>query len=231
VFDILPTGELTIKRTALGLRQLVAFTNPGSFTFTKSSYPGLTRLRVRVIGGGGGGGGTAGVGSGGSTCSAGGGGGGYSESVLDAASLAASVPITVGAGGAGGVGGAAGASGGASSFGTVTANGGQGSPQAGNNSATGSTVAFGGYGAPVGSGQIAVPGGGSSSGFALSNFVSVAGGGGDASGGYGPGGAPAGPANGGGYGGGGCGTATVNGGGSANGGNGAGGAVLLELFF
>lgn len=230
-FDVDASGNLTLKPQNIGLRQLNVTAAPGTSTFTKASFPGLVRVRVRVIGGGGGGGGAAAV-TGAST-SAGGGGGGYSESVIAASSLGASETITVGAGGAGGVGGVAGTAGGQSSFGGfVVANGGNGSPAAVDNRTTGfnnATFAYGGYGAAAGTGQIAVPGGNSTTGTVINDFVSAPGRGGNSGGGYGAGGQPGG--NGSGYGGGGGGTNRNDGFPATNGGNGAPGAVLIELYF
>lgn len=98
------------------------FTSSG--TWNKPS--GLVALKVTVVGSGGGGGGAATTSAG--QCAGGNGGapGGIAVSVLDAASVASSVTVTVATGGAGNSG-ASGSSGAASSFGThVVANGGSG---------------------------------------------------------------------------------------------------------
>lgn len=231
-FDIDGSGNLTFKRGSVGLQQMLTFTAAGTTAFTKASFPGLTRIRVRVVGGGGGAGGCADAGSAASV-STGGGGGGYSESVISASSLGASETITVGAGGAGGIGGNPGSPGLASSFGGfVSANGGGGSPAGVDNTSTGfadNTFVFGGFAASAGVGQIAVPGGNSSVGIVTSDFTNAPGLGGDAGGGYGTGGQTG--ANGTGYGGGGGGTGRNAGFPAANGGSGVRGAVFIELFY
>lgn len=84
--------------------QTVGFTSSG--TFTKATYPWLRAVRVRLVGGGAGGGGCST-----STCGGGGGGGGYRERFIGATTLAASITVTVGAGGSGGAGGSPGGNG------------------------------------------------------------------------------------------------------------------------
>ena len=54
-FTILPSGELSMVPGSMGLRQLVVFSATGNSQFIKANYPGLARVRVRVIGAGGGG--------------------------------------------------------------------------------------------------------------------------------------------------------------------------------
>jgi len=101
----------------------IVFTSSG--TFTKASYPWLAAVLIRVQAGGGAGGGAAACAVGQGSGGAGGGGGGYAERFLDAASLAASETVTVGAGATGGTG--DGPTGGTSSFGSlVSATGGSG---------------------------------------------------------------------------------------------------------
>ncbi len=98
--------------------QTVTFSSSG--TFTKASYPWLSKVRVMLVGGGGGGGSI--VDSSGFTrgYGGGGGGGGYSEKWIDVASLGTSETVTIGAGGAGGASGGAnnGTDGGTTSFGS-----------------------------------------------------------------------------------------------------------------
>ena len=96
-------------------------------TFTKATYPWLRAIRVKCQGGGGGGGGVANPSAGNVAIANGGGGGAYAESfITNISGLAASVTVTVGAGGTAGAAGANnGGAGGTSSFGTaVSANGG-----------------------------------------------------------------------------------------------------------
>jgi hypothetical protein len=232
-FNIDAGGNLTFIRSSVGLQQTLTFTTPGTTSFTKASFPGLTRLRVRVIGGGGGAAGATSTATTASTA-AGAGGGGYSESVLNASALGASETIVVGAGGLGGIGAGAGTPGGTSSFGGfVIAFGGPNSvnvmPPAnafGDNNAT--------PGAPVGTGQIAVPGGVGENSDRWTSGVGHGGMGGISGGAYGIGGTPAafdqlaGPGLG--YGGGGGGGAASVGF-TFNGGAGAPGAVFLDLYY
>jgi len=235
-FTILPSGELSMVPGSMGLRQLVVFSATGNSQFIKANYPGLARVRVRVIGAGGGGGGSI-ANNGEAAVSGGGGGGGYSESIIDAAVLAAIEIVTVGVGGAGGVGNSDGASGNPSSFGPhVQSLGGGGGPYTMTSGTTPSTV-VGGAGASVGVGQVTVPGGPGHSALRLSNLAATSGRGGDPGGAYGTGG-PARSNNGTGpnavgRGGGGAGAAAVGIGAASNqtGGMGSAGLVLVELIF
>ena len=230
-FGVDGMGQLTFKRTSVGLQQLLVFTTVGTIQFHKADYPGLTRVRARVIGGGGGAAGALANASQG-IARAGGSGGGYSESVFDAASLAASEVLIVGGGGAGGTNNVAGANGDLSAFaGTCFANGGLGS-QLVMSSGTVADATIGVAGAAVGSGQIALPGGPSEGGI-RPDIASMLGGiGGTSGGAYGVGGLGASAGSGtngirfGGGGGGACSTGST-----ASGGNGAPGAVFLELFY
>lgn len=235
-FTILPDGRLTMVPGSMGLRQLVPFTATGNSQFIKANYPGLARVRVRVIGAGGGGAGSV-ASTGESAVSGGGGGGGYSESIIEASALAPIEIVTVGTGGAGGVGNADGATGNSTSFGPhVQANGGLGSSYSMVSGTTPATV-VGGAGASVGVGQVTVPGTPGHSALRLSNLAATSGRGGDPGGAYGSGGAARsnnGPGpNAIGRGGGGAGAAAVaiGSGSSQTGGQGASGLVLVELIF
>lgn len=120
-----PVGDLTgtwVNLTppiyATSMVQTV-ITASGSFIPTV----GAKSLEVTVTGGGGGGAGAGAVANAGGTC----GGGGGSVVHVFQSPLAASYPVTVGAGGAGGAGGAAdGGVGVSSSFGVLSATGGEG---------------------------------------------------------------------------------------------------------
>lgn len=235
-FDVDTNGQLTFRRESVGLQQMIVRSTPGTFPFNKADFPGLTRLRVRVIGGGGGGA-SANAATGESVARAGGGGGGYSESVLNASDLGATETITVGAGGAGATsgsnGGADGEDGSPSSFGGfVRANGGAGS-NATMVSGTFVNTQSGPTSAAPGTGQIRVAGGAGGGAVRLNGVSALGGAGGDSGGGYGQGGAQRADDNDGadgrGYGGGGGGA--VSNGATHPGGNGAAGAVIIELYF
>lgn len=231
-FEIDGTGNLSFRRTSVGLQQLLTFTTAGTFNFTKAAFPGLTRLRVRVIGGGGAGAG-ANADAGESVSRAGGGGGGYSESVLNAADLGASETITVGAGGTNVAGNTDGDSGNQSSFGGfVMARGGQGAVAV-MPSGVNPDARAGSPGGSAGLGQITTAGGSGGPCIRTSATVVLGGAGGDSGGGYGQGGiARAGDtdgADGRGYGGGGGGATST--GGNFSAGDGATGAVFIELYY
>lgn len=153
------------------------FTSNG--TYTPAS--GMVFCRVDVIGGGGAGGGTPASGIGQGACAGGGGGGGYSYGYFSAATIGASKPVTIGAGGTG-VANGAGGNGGVSSFGgLLTANGGSGG-SAGTSVNTNSIIA-GGAGASVGSGTgIFYPGNAGSYGLILALSLASIGGTGGQSG-------------------------------------------------
>jgi len=226
-------GILTFKPESVGIQQLLVFDTVGVFPFNKAAYPGLRKIRVRVIGGGGGAGGAQATT--GTLAREGASGGGYSESILDASALGASENVTVGAGGNGGVGNNAGAGGNPSSFGGfVVALGGQGG---GLNMPIGATewTAPGTGPGGLGTGQIVTtgfPGGQAHRTAADASCQGLDGGG--SGGGYGAGGIgrvqPSNGANGTGYGGGGSGAIS-----SLNtvqtGGSGSRGAVFIELFY
>lgn len=160
-FQVSGTGELQLVPGRLGIQQMLAFTAPGTFSFTKATYPNLARVLVRVQGAGGGSGGSSSAVSQ-TIAREGGSGGGYSESIIQVASLGASETITVGAGGvAGSAANGAGGDGGGSSFGGfVIAAGGLGG-QAVMTSGTTLALVQGRTGALAGTGQIAIGGGAS----------------------------------------------------------------------
>jgi hypothetical protein len=220
--------ELRVDRGLL-LKEVVRFTASG--TFTKANYPGATKVRVMVQGGGGAGGGGGATAAGQVSAVGGGQGGAYAESILDVASLASSVTVTVGAGGTGAAG-AAGGNGNTSSFGAhVSAAGGSGGPFGG----AGNTN----FGQPGGSGSQSMTGDiqiGGQAGIwgarlgTVTGQVIIGNGGSSRLGGGGHGEVGSVGANGVGYGGGG-------GGGGCNptsvaraGGNGAPGIVIIEVY-
>lgn len=142
-------GELCITAGLQDLRDIISYTTAGIFSFTKATYPWLARVRVRVQGAGGGGGALSGTGASAIAASSGGAGGGYAESIVEAADLADTEQIVVGAGGQGGVVNDAGATGGDSWFGAhAVATGGGGGAQGPDTTAFGSggRVALGGIG-------------------------------------------------------------------------------------
>src|SRR3990172_10511261 len=95
VLDINEDGELTLVPGRQGLRQRVILSDTGSTTFEKADYPGLQRVHVQVQGAGGGSAGAdANVGE--LIARPGGSGGAFSESIIAASSLGASVAVTVG---------------------------------------------------------------------------------------------------------------------------------------
>lgn len=188
---------------------------------------GLLYAVVEVIGGGGAGGGAAATGASDYSAGGGGAGGGYSKKKILAADLAASVSVTVGAGGTGSSG-ASGGTGGTSSFGShLQATGGSG----GAASSASSTLAFlqGGTGGVGSSGNVNAAGDTGSPG--VRNSLPFGGGGGGTHmGGGGAGGVtaaayngPAGAA----YGGGGAGSANAASQSARAGGAGAAGVVIV----
>lgn len=138
-------------------QQTVYFTSSG--TFSKSDYPWLRAIRVKVQGGGGGGGGVATTTAGQSAVAGGGNGGVYAESfITDISGLSASVTVTVGVGGAGGAAGNNnGVTGGASSFGAAVVGagggGGAGAPADSNPNIVGATATT-----AAGTGDLVIPG-------------------------------------------------------------------------
>lgn len=107
-------------KTVGSLAEIVTYGISGSpHTWTKSNYPDMKSIRVRLVGAGGGSGGTAGTSGTQNAASGGAGGGGYSEKVILRSALAASETVTVGAKGTGGAtGNNDGTSGGTTSFGS-----------------------------------------------------------------------------------------------------------------
>lgn len=233
-FEVNGSGLLTFKPGSVGLQQMLTYTTPGVFNFTKATYPGLRLVRVRVVGGGGGGAGAAITGGGTSIVHPSASGGGYSESILAASGLGASESITVGLGGAGSVSNVNGGNGGTSSFGGfVTAPGGIGAApwmlQGSFDYVTGGTPP-----GALGTGQIRTTGAPGGPGHRSQGGTIIQGGdGGMAGGGLGAGG----NANtqqmngfpGSGYGGGGSSAGST--GGTMTGGMGANGAVFVELYY
>jgi hypothetical protein len=231
-FEVDDDGQLTFKRDSVGIRQMLVYATPGTYTFFKPSYPGLQKVRVRVVGGGGGGAGAL-ASSGESVVRAGASGGAYSESLLDADALSASETILVGLGGAGGVNNDSGNDGGTSAFGGyVSAPGGRGSVTTMSSGTTIGTTS--GTNAPgLGTGQIRANGAPGTGAFRFNATSTMTGTGGNAGGGLGQGGPPRTFASDGtagtGYGGGGGGATSI--GDPQTGGRGADGVVILELFF
>lgn len=233
-FNVDGSGNLTFIPSSVGIQQLLVFDTVGTVSFTKASYPGLLKVRVRCVGGGGGGAG-ANNGAGPSIAQTSGSGGNYAESLLNASALGASESITVGAGGAGGSGGnVSGSNGGASSFGGfVIAPGGIGGPAS---MPVGGTEwsSQGAYqNGTLGTGQILTNGNPGGEAHRAADTTCQVWPGGSSGGGYGSGGngivQNGGGSPGGGYGGGGSGAISF--GGNQNGGAGARGAVFVELYF
>lgn len=232
-FEIDSSGNLTFKRFEVGFQDIRIFQNPGTFTFTKADFPGLTRVRIRAVGGGGGGAG-ANAATGEAIARAGGGGGAYAESLIYGPSIGATESIVVGAGGTGGVGNNAGNAGGASSFGGfVIAPGGRGSDTT-MTSGTAPASASGGYqGNRSNFGTIRIDGGNGGPAIRHGAQSAVSGFGGTSGMGLGAGGQGVGSnnagVNGSAYGGGGSGASSI--GNSLNGGNGAAGVVIVEIYY
>jgi hypothetical protein len=202
------------------------FTSNGSFT--KATYAGARKVRVRVVGGGGAGGGAAATGAATVSAGSGGQGGGYAESWLDASALASSVTVTIGAGGTG-VSGGTGNNGGNSSFGAhVVANGGAGGATVG----AGGTLfpIAGGGGAQTVTGDITRPGSPGAPGIRLGSLANqvLAGNGGESM--LGPGGLAGFAASTSGYGGGGGGRANTVSASAGAGFAGAAGIVIVDVY-
>ena len=156
------------------------YTTVGTATFTKASYPWLRAIRVKCQGGGGGGAGCSTSVSGQIVCGKAGTGGVYAESfITNISGLAASVTVTVGAGGNGGAAGTnAGSAGGTSSFGSlVSATGGNGGGTADYtfppNFPAGPVA-----GPTTGTGDLVIPGGDSTAAISLSTGWVMSGSGG-----------------------------------------------------
>lgn len=113
-FEVNPAGELTRVPCAIGFGTRLVFETPGSFAFTKATYPHLCAVFVRAVGGGGGSVGA--TGAAGAQIRIGGSGGGYGEAWVPVGSLGVSETVIVGAGGAAAASGTGG-TGGTSSFG------------------------------------------------------------------------------------------------------------------
>jgi hypothetical protein len=154
-----PEDAPDVPSNAYFFVETVYFTSSG--TFSKATYPWLRAIRVKCQGGGGAGGALTNNTSGGG----GGAGGTYAESfITDIAGLAASVTVTVGAGGSG-VTSAAGNSGASSSFGALVSGGGGGGSFADGGVPTGGTgdVVHVGSGGDGGAPGVVKPGSGGSS--------------------------------------------------------------------
>lgn len=150
------TSGLKFERGAALIPDQQRYTTPGTATWTKPANPKYVFAQVQA--GGGGGGGSQTTGSGESSAGSGGEGGGYAASLLDAAILASTVTVTVGAGGSASSGGSGG-TGGASSFGAhVSATGGDGGSAAAGSASPVATS--GGNSTQTLVGQIQIPGGG-----------------------------------------------------------------------
>ncbi|MFJ4702814.1 hypothetical protein ACIP5N_32140 [Streptomyces sp. NPDC088768] len=151
----------------------------GDGTFDPAAYPGLQYVRVRVQGAGGGStgsGSNAGpVGSDWVSIGVAGGGGAYAESLLNAADLTGPIAVTVGAGGAESAVNVNAGAGGGSAFGTlVTAPGGSGGQYIGTGvpaSWDDARARFNQSGGAGGVGQLRIPGGSASPGFAIGGRV------------------------------------------------------------
>lgn len=156
------------NRKGYQLWQTIYFTSSGSFT--KASYAGLKGVRVRCQGGGGGGGGTNTTAADEASSSGGGGGGCYAERFVAASALAASVTVTVGAGGTAGAASSVGGAGGTSSFGShCIAPGGSGGFN--RSPSTGFRASSGGASTGGGTGDLVIPGGGGGAGFSFGTSV------------------------------------------------------------
>lgn len=228
-FTIDDDGRLCLTPGSTGLQDMIVFDQPGSYTFEKADYPKLARVKVRVQGAGGG---SAGADASADECIVrpGGTGGSYSESVIEASSLGASVNIVVGAGGAAGAGNSDGGNGGSSQFDSVTAPGGLGGTSV-MGSGVSPDVVSGVNGPLAGTGDWKMGGGGSGGGIRLNGTNGISGKGGDSHMGLGgyprsSQGAGTGPRGAGGGGGG-----ALSYGNSYDGNPGGAGVVLVELYY
>jgi hypothetical protein len=177
-FEINSNGELTMVPGSMGLRREIVYPNPGTFTFSKASFPWLARVDVEVQGAGGGSAG-ANADTGEAVVRPGGTGGGYSRSLIEASDLGATVTVKVGAGGTAGNASNEGGDGGPSSFGSlVIAPGGFGGT-ANMPSSAAMDTSQGIAGPNAGTGDITMGGGASGSAIRLNGTNGMAGFGGD----------------------------------------------------
>lgn len=177
-FTVDDDGSLCLIPGSMGLRDVLVFSDPGTFQFEKADYPWLANVRVKVQAGGGGAAGAQ-ADAGELVATVGGAGGGYSEQFIAVGSLGASESIVVGAGGSAGDFDTAGGVGGNSSFGGfAVANGGAGGTVG---MSSGSAVsAFSGVPGPLaGVGELKTGGGASGGALRLSGFEGQSGQGGE----------------------------------------------------
>ncbi len=208
VFTVHPIKKNGRAVIAAAFTSVQVFTTAGTSVYTKPA--GLVRAKVTVVGSGGGGGSSSTIYGGG------GGAGGCAIKILEAASIAATETVTIGAAGAAGVL-DVGGNGGTSSFGAhASATGGAGGPNISNPGGAGGMGSGGNINLGGGGGGGSSPSGGSG-GSGGSSCVGGGGGGGQSSAG-GTGGTNTGGGGGGG---------AVN----ANGGAGALGIVIVEEYF
>jgi hypothetical protein len=163
----------------MGLRQVLEYADPGTFTFRKASYPWLARVRVRVQGAGGGSAG-ANADTNEAIARPGGAGGAYGEGLIQVSALGTNETIIVGRGGSAGGAGSDGGDGGSSQFGGhVFAPGGAGGTSNMPSGATPSTAqGIAGPNAGTG-GDFRAGGGASGSAIRLNGNYGMAGHGGD----------------------------------------------------
>jgi hypothetical protein len=178
-FEVDPdNGELCLKKGTMGLRRILYYGDPGTYTFRKSAYPWLARVRVRVQGAGGGSAG-ANAGTDEAIVRPGGTGGSYGESLIEVSELGAAEMIIVGAGGSAGGAGSDGGDGGVSQFGGhIFAPGGLGGTSNMPSGTTAST-AQGIAGPNAGTGDLRAGGGASGSAIRLNGNFGMSGHGGD----------------------------------------------------
>ncbi|MER7841661.1 hypothetical protein ABTY98_38700 [Streptomyces sp. NPDC096040] len=125
-FEVGDDGRLTLIPGQEGLRDVLYFKTPDTYTFKKADYPWLARVFVMVQAGGGGAAGAR-ANAGQLVAQPGASGGGYAERLIEASALGATESIVVGAGGDAGTATIDGGAGGNSSFGGLcTALGGNG---------------------------------------------------------------------------------------------------------
>ncbi|WP_245726942.1 hypothetical protein [Streptomyces longwoodensis] len=169
---------MSIIPGSLGLRKVLYYDKPGTYSFTKASYPWLARVRVQCQGGGGG---SAGAFSDAGELIArpGAPAGAWAQSLIEVSALGTAEAVVVGKGGIGGQDNNAGGPGGTSSFGgLVSADGGDGGP-ANMLSGTALETARGPAGSSSGTGDIIIGGGASGASIRLSAGQCVSGRGGD----------------------------------------------------